>query len=134
VLNTVLLAGTATAADLQTWTTDLSALEAERSSIQNQSFNTPDDYVAKLAPYLSALGNATAKTGVVYDMLNSDEYAQAALDSFYQAFLRRPGTSAEKQALLSLRDSQGNPLGLGAIAQLMLASPQYRNNAVSSEV
>jgi hypothetical protein len=42
--------------------------------------------------------------------------------------------SAEEQTWLNDRDSSGNPLDLGTIAEMMLASPQYRVNAVSSEI
>jgi FG-GAP repeat/Cadherin-like domain/Putative Ig domain len=134
-LNTNLPSGAATTADLQTWTSDLSALDAQRASIQNQTFATPEDYVAQLSTAnLNALDNETAKTGVLFDMLSSNEYQQAALNSFYQAFLRRAGTQAEEQALLGLKDSKGNLLSLGAIAEMILASPEYRSNAVNSEV
>jgi FG-GAP repeat/Cadherin-like domain/Putative Ig domain len=134
-LNMNLLSGSATSADLQTWNSDLSALDAQRASIQNQTFATPEDYKAQLsASNLDALDNETAQTGVLFDMLRSSEYQQAALDSFYQAFLRRAGTPAEEQALLSQKDANGNPLSLGAIAEIMLASPEYRANAVNSEV
>jgi FG-GAP repeat/Putative Ig domain len=120
-LNTNLLSGVATTADLQTWTTDLSALDAQRASIKDQTFATPEDYVAELSTVnLNALDNETAQTGVLFDMLSFSEYQQAALNSFYQAFLRRAGTQAEEQALLGLKDANGNPLSLGAIAEMML--------------
>jgi hypothetical protein len=134
-LNTNLLSGLATSQDLQTWNADLSALDAQRASLANQTFATPEDYTAQLsAANLDELDNETAKTGVLFDMLASNEYQQSALDSFYQAFLRRTGTAAEKQALLSLQDANGNPLNLGAIAEMLLASPEYRTNAINSEV
>jgi Cadherin-like domain/FG-GAP repeat len=133
-LNTSLLSGSATSTDLQTWNADLSALDAQRASIKNQTFATPEDYKAQLSANLGALSDDTATTGVLFDMLTSSEYQQAALNSFYQAFLRRAGTQAEEQALLGLKDANGNPLSLGAIAEMMLASPEYRTNAINSEV
>jgi FG-GAP repeat/Cadherin-like domain/Putative Ig domain len=134
-LNTNLPSGLATAEDLQTWNADLSGLDAQRASLANQTFATPEDYTAQLsAANLDELDNETAQTGVLFDMLASNEYQQAALNSFYQAFLRRAGTQAEEQALLSQKDANGNPLSLGAIAEMILASPEYRTNAVNSEV
>jgi Cadherin-like domain/FG-GAP repeat/Putative Ig domain/Domain of unknown function (DUF4214) len=134
-LNTSLLGGSATAPDLQIWKSDLSPLDAQRASIQDQTFASPVEYQAQLsAANLALLGNDTATTGVLVDMLSSSEYQQAALNSFYQAFLRRAGTPTEEQTLLGLRDGNGNPLSLGAIAEMMLASPEYRTNAINSEM
>ncbi len=131
-LNTNLLSGVATTADLQTWNSDLSALDMQRAAIQNQTFATPEDYKAQLSADLGALDDETAKTGVLFDMLGSSEYEQAAVQSFYLAFLRRSSTPSEVQGWLAQRDASGNPLDLGTIAAMMLASPEYRTNAANS--
>ena len=131
-LNTNLLSGVATTADLQTWNSALSALDAQRAAIQNQTFATPEDYQAQLSADLGALDDETARTGVLFDMLGSSEYEQAAIQSFYPAFLRRSSTSSEVQAWLAQRDASGNPLDLGTIAAMILASPEYRTNAANS--
>ncbi len=133
-LNTNLLKGMATSADLQTWTAALSALDAQRAAIQNQTFSSPETYMEQLSSNLGALDDEATGKGVLFDMLGSAEYQQGVLSSFYQAFLRRAGTAAEKQALLAQIGPNGNPLSLGTIAELMVASPEYRTNAVKSEV
>jgi hypothetical protein len=135
VLNADLLSGTATAAHLQDWAALLAALDSRRVPAPGAGATvTPAAYKAGLAANLGALDDETAKTGVLFDVLASDEYAQRALDSFYLAFVRRPGTPAEKQTLLGLRDGAGRPLPFGTIAELMLASGEYRTNATNSEV
>ena len=131
-LNTSLLAGNATAADLQSWTNDLSALDAARAALQNQTFSSAVAYKTALSGNLNILDDETAQTGVLFDMLSSTEYEQRALDSFYVAFIHRAGTQAEVTTWLNA--PSGNPLDLGTIAEMMLSSPQYRANAVSSEV
>jgi hypothetical protein len=132
-LNTSLLSGVATTADLQTWTNALSALDAQRAAIQNQTF-TPQDYQAQLSADLGALDDETAETGVLFDMLGSSEYKQTAIQSFYLAFLRRSSTASEVQTWLAQQDASGNPLDLSAIATMMLASAEYRTNAANSVV
>jgi hypothetical protein len=133
VLNAVLLGGTGTPADLQAWRANLSALDAQRAAAapQSPSPTDPTTYRSRV-PNIRALDDEQAKTGVLFDMLASDDYRRAALGGFYPAFVRRPGTADETQALLNQRDASGNPLTLGAIAELMLASPEYRQNAANS--
>jgi hypothetical protein len=133
-LNTNLLGGIATAADLQTWRAALSALDAQRATIANQMFASPEAYKAQLTSNLGVLVDETKNTGVLFDMLGSTEYQQEVLSSDFQAFLRRAGTTAEKQALLSKTGTTGESLSLGGIAEVMLALPEYRTNAVNSEV
>jgi hypothetical protein len=133
-LNSDLLRGTASTPDVQTWTTHLSGLDTQRATIQDLHFATAEEYKAQLAANLGALDDEKLKTGVLFDVLASNEYRQAALDAFYLAYLRRPGTAAEEQLWLSQRDSSDHPLTLGTIAELTLASSEYRTNAVHSEV
>jgi hypothetical protein len=133
-LNAGLLAGTATATDLQTWTAKLAALDARRSDLQNQVFDTPEAYKAALAANLGALFDFNQGAGVLSEMLGSDEYGTRTVSSFYSAFLHRPGSSAEWEWWLGLRDAAGMPLDLGTIAHSILASAEYRKNAVASEV
>jgi len=133
-LNTNLLSGIATSADLQTWAAALSALDAQRAAIQNQTFASPEAYAAQISSNLGALDDETTQTGVLFEMLGSAEYQQGVLNSFYQAFLRRAGTAAEIHTLLSQTGANGKSISLGTIAELMVASPEYRTNAVNGEV
>ncbi len=83
-LNTNLLSGVATTADLQTWTNLLSALDTQRAAIRNQTFATPEDYKAQLSADLVYLDDENAGgQGVLLDMLGSSEYEQAAVRNFY---------------------------------------------------
>ncbi len=131
-VNASLLAGGGTTADLKAWTGRLGALDARRVAVKDEVFATADAYKALLAGNLASFDNESARTGVFYDVLSSDAYAQRALDSFYSAFLHRHATQSEKQSWLTQRDRSGNALDLGTVAERMLASPQYRTNAVGS--
>ncbi len=134
VVNAGLLAGTAAPADLQAWTTSLSTLDTLRTGMKAQSFASPNDYRSQLGASLDAFASQSGKAGAVFNVLHSDAFAQRALDSFFIAFLHRAGTPAEEQQLRSQHDSAGNPLDLGTLAEMMLASPEYRANAARSEV
>jgi hypothetical protein len=131
VLDAVLLGGAATPAELQAYRARLAALDAQRAAAQNPSATDPIVYLARI-PNTRALDDELSKTGVLFDMLGSDEYRRAALGGFFPAFLRRPGTAGEAQALLNQRDAAGNPLTPAAIAEMILASPEYRRNAANS--
>jgi hypothetical protein len=127
VVNANLLAGTASQAHLTEWSQRLGELEAQRAAARNQTFPTPEAYKAAL-PALAAFDDEAGKMGVLFDALNSDEYGQQAVASFFQAMLRRAATDAEKQAYLGTHDP------LGTVAELVLASPEYRQNAAASKV
>ena len=132
-LNTTLLNGAATTADLQLWTNLLSALDTQRAAIQNQTFATPEDYKAQLSADLVYLDDENAGgQGVLLDMLGSSEYEQAAVQNFYLALLRRSATASEVQGWLAQSNAINIPLDLDTIPAMMLASAEYRTNAANS--
>jgi hypothetical protein len=133
VINADLLAGTASPDHLTQWRQRIGDLEAQRAAARNQSLLAPEAYKAAL-PALAAFDDEAGKRGVLFDALASDEYAQQAVASFYKAMLRRTGTGAEIQVWVALHDSSSGQLTLGTIAELVLASPEYRKNAAASEV
>jgi hypothetical protein len=133
-LITSLLASGASTADDQAWSSALSTLNAQRAAIQNQAFPSAEAYQAALAPNLGALDNEATGTGVLFGMLGSNEYRQAAMTAFYQAFLRRGGTAAELRTWLTALGTTNQALNLGTIAASILGSQEYQTNAVNSEV
>jgi hypothetical protein len=48
------------------------------------------------------------------------------------AVFKRNAGAAEKHNLLSRRGSNCNPLPLGTLAEMLLASPEYHSNAVNT--
>jgi hypothetical protein len=133
-LNDNLLLDMASSTHLNDWSGRLANLDASRAAVRDQVFVMPEDYKATLTANLPAYTDETRTSGVLADAVASNEYRRQVLTRFYLAFVQRPGTDAEITGFLALQDTSGKVLSLGTMAEMMLGSPEYRKNALQSEV